>query len=267
MAEDSPRVEKHMNDQARPTDINVSPEQYEHIFKLYDDGLYLQAYRLAEAIGPLRQWRGTAARILAGRLAGNLGSMRLSDWHLIHAWRKDRTNPEAMWFFARYLLTMRGPLAAWKFVQESKFPADAPKDLQSHWCSQHAAILGRLRNFDAAEEWLRKAEAIGEEPWTCLEWAALYVAEDRHDEAEKAARRRCNCVRGIAPASNGSPISSCKSSATTKRSIFSRKLQAVLRAGPSSPSSPSCRWNSSVTLRPPAVSTNMNGSRRFWITS
>ena len=105
----------HMNELAPVLNVLVPPDLYERIRKLYEDGLYLQAYRLAETRGPLKTWRGTAARVLAGRMAGNLGSMRLSDWHFIHAWRQDRRNPEAMWFFARYLLSMRGPLAAWRF--------------------------------------------------------------------------------------------------------------------------------------------------------
>ena len=162
-----------MSDLAQSAEVYVTTEQRARIFALYDAGLYMQAYRHAEDIGPLRNWRGTEARILAGRMAGNLGSMRLSDGHLIHAWRQDRKHPEALWFFARYLLGARGPLAAWKFVQSHPCPAEAAKELQSHWLSQHAAILGRLRDFDAAEDWLNKAEAIGEEPWTCLERAGL----------------------------------------------------------------------------------------------
>src|SRR5215210_4070413 len=89
--------------------VQIAREPRESVFKLYDDGQYLQAYRCAEAVAPLAQWRGTEARILAGRLVGNLGSLRMSDWHFVHAWRQDRTHPEAMWFFARYLLGTRGP--------------------------------------------------------------------------------------------------------------------------------------------------------------
>src|ERR1051325_281942 len=182
-------VENLMSDPAQANDVRVSPEHYQAIFKLYDAGLYLQAYRLAEQLGPLKHWRGTQARILAGRMAGNLGSTRMADWHFVHAWRKDRNHAEALWFFGRYLLAARGPLAAWTFVLGRQFPAAGPKDLRSHWCSQHPAILGPLRDFDAAEDWLKKAEEIGIEPWTCLEWAMLYTLQDRAEEAEKAARR------------------------------------------------------------------------------
>lgn len=178
-----------MNNLAAVADILVPEDERQRIFELYDDGLYLQAYQRARGVGPLERWRGTEARILAGRMAGNLGSTRLADWHFVHAWRRDRTHAEAMWFFARYLLTVRGPLAAWQFVQNHPLPQDASRTALSHWYSQHAAILGRLRDFDAAEGWLRKADALGEEAWTCLEWAALNVLEDRHADAEKAARR------------------------------------------------------------------------------
>lgn len=35
---------------------------------LYDDGKLLQAWRLAQSLGPMRQWHGTHARLFAGRL-------------------------------------------------------------------------------------------------------------------------------------------------------------------------------------------------------
>lgn len=178
-----------MSELAPMADLNISPDRLQRIFTLYDDGLYLQAYHLAQELGPLEKWRGADARILAGRLAGNLGAPRGGDWHFIHAWRKDKTHPEALWFYARTLLTLRGPLAAWKFVAGWPFPARAPKKSLSHWYSLHGAILGLLRDFDAAEDWLKKADELGPQPWTCLEWAALYSLEDRHDEAESAARR------------------------------------------------------------------------------
>ena len=57
----------------------ISPEQRQAVFALYDQGLYLQAYELARSFAPLHEWRGTDARILAGRMAGNLGSQRLGD--------------------------------------------------------------------------------------------------------------------------------------------------------------------------------------------
>src|SRR5579864_8079394 len=89
--------------------VKVSSKELERITKIYDKGLYLQAYQQAEKIGPLRHWTGTRARILAGRLAGNLGGPRLGEWHFIRAWRGDRNDPEASWFYGRYVLDADGP--------------------------------------------------------------------------------------------------------------------------------------------------------------
>jgi len=169
----------------------LTPEQVAGVFALYDRGLYLQAYELGRSFAPLHLWRGTSARILAGRMAGNLGSQRLGDWHFMHAYRADPTHPDACWYFANYLANRRGPLPAWQFMQKvGALADDAPLDSRAHWLALHGTVLGRLRDFDAAEEWSARAEALGHaHPWVVLERAALYALEDRSDEAEQLARQ------------------------------------------------------------------------------
>jgi tetratricopeptide (TPR) repeat protein len=166
-------------------------EQQQAVFALYDRGLYLQAFELGRAYAPLHGWRGTAARILAGRMAGNLGNQRLGDWHFIHAYREDPTDPDACWYFANYLANRRGALASWQFLRKvGELPADAPLESRAHWLALHATVLGRLRDFDAAEDWLERAEALGAiHPWVALERAALFALEDRSDKAEQMARK------------------------------------------------------------------------------
>ena len=51
-----------------------SPEKLHEIQDLYENGLTLKAWAVAQECGPLREWKGTPARILAGRLAGQLGA-------------------------------------------------------------------------------------------------------------------------------------------------------------------------------------------------
>jgi tetratricopeptide (TPR) repeat protein len=178
------------NDSPRLPDILVSPEQLPAVQALYDQGLYLQAYRATEGIGPLARWSGTAARLLAGRLAGNLGGGRLGTWHFIRAWRADPLHHHACWYYANHLADTRGPWKAWQYLQQRGDMPEASLENQSHWCSLHADILGQLRDFAAAEEWLTKAEALGlNHPWTYLSRAMLCSYEDRHDEALEAARQ------------------------------------------------------------------------------
>src|ERR1700687_447393 len=90
----------------------------EQVQSLYEQGLYLQAHTLAERNLPLRQWEGTVGRILAGRLAGNLGGNRLANAYFVCAWRENPSDPLANQFRARVLLERHGPLAAWNAVRE-----------------------------------------------------------------------------------------------------------------------------------------------------
>ena len=124
-----------MNELAPTGQANPTSEQLQSIHRLYEQGLYIQAYELSKEIGPLDTWRGADARIMAGRLAGNLGGIRLGDWHFLKAWRQNPSSAEAHWFYARTLLALRGPWAAWQFVQKHPLPANASPKSQSHWLS------------------------------------------------------------------------------------------------------------------------------------
>jgi tetratricopeptide (TPR) repeat protein len=170
--------------------VVVPADDLERITKIYDQGLYLQAYHAAEAIGPLSQWTGTTQRILAGRIAGNLGSQRLADVMFIRAFRADSKSCEASWYYTRYLLDARGPFQALQVLKKQGLFPEAPPDQRSFWLSLWATVHGRVRDFDNAEKWLAEAESLGwQHPWIHLERAALFNLEDRHEEALQAVRR------------------------------------------------------------------------------
>jgi hypothetical protein len=48
----------------------------DRVQSLYDRGLHLQAYQTAIAHAPLAEWQSTRARILAGRIALQVGGQR-----------------------------------------------------------------------------------------------------------------------------------------------------------------------------------------------
>src|SRR5579862_6295109 len=58
-------------------DLAAGADLLARVNELYDSGLMLQAYSAAQAIRPMRIWRGVEQRVLAGRLAMNLGARRL----------------------------------------------------------------------------------------------------------------------------------------------------------------------------------------------
>jgi tetratricopeptide (TPR) repeat protein len=174
-----------------PAPRAVSPAQLAPLLELYQRGQCLQAYRLAESLGPLPQWIGTDARLLAGRLAVHLGAPRLMyRFHLL-AWRHDRSHPEACYYHARALQDRRGSLAAWRFLQRvGELPAETAANVRSDWLAFHGSVLARFRDFDAAETYLRRAEeTCPEQPWTCMERAFVMELEDRYEESLAAERR------------------------------------------------------------------------------
>jgi tetratricopeptide (TPR) repeat protein len=172
------------------TTFAPTPDQLAQITKLYDAGLYVQAYRASEAIGPLRRWVGTDARLLAARMATNLGAPDLGRQLILAVWRNDRAHPQACWFYARQLLDSRGPWAAMQFMRPLGTFADATARDRAYWLSLYAQVYGRARDFENSAKWLAQAEAVcGDDPWVLLERAALLSMEDREEEAIGAARR------------------------------------------------------------------------------
>ncbi len=172
----------------------------DEVLALYDRGLYLQAYRAAEQHLPLRHWEGAPARLLAGRLAGNLGSQRLAHALFVCAWRESPTDPWACYFRTRVLLDRYGPLAAWHVLRNTDQWADAPAEANANWLALKAHVASALRDFDAADRWLERAEQLAPaDPWLCVERATVLEREDRYAEALAAAQRSLQLVPWYRP--------------------------------------------------------------------
>lgn len=171
------------------------------LLELYDRGLYHQAYQAGSEYGPIKDWDGPRGRMISSRLASHLGAPRLSRLQRIRAWRKYPNDPEVLYYHAYTVLGTKGPLGTWKFLNEVTFPDDASKDLQSSWHAMHAQVLAELRDFDAAEEWLKRAEDIApDNPWVHSTWSSLLETEDRYADALAAAERALGLVPWYRPA-------------------------------------------------------------------
>jgi tetratricopeptide (TPR) repeat protein len=178
-----------MTTQTLTTPEVLTAEQFQPVLELYERGLCLQAYRRSEALGPLKDWRGPDARVLAGRLAGNLAAPRLAAWHFYHAFRADPTHPEVCWYHVRELLERRGPLRAWQVLQRCGDFPNVAAATRAPWLALHTLVLGRLRDFEAAQRWLRRAEEVApESAWVRLERCSLLLSEDRPEAALAAAQ-------------------------------------------------------------------------------
>lgn len=169
--------------------MKITAAQLAPVAAFYNQCLYLQAYRAAEAIAPLHEWEGTDALLLAGRLANNIGSSKLGRQLHQKAYRLDPTSGEAAYYKVRVILERRGPLAAWRFLHKIGATLNASTTVQADWLAFHGIVLGALRDFDAAEEWLAKAEKLDpENPWIWIERSHLCELEDKYEEALAAAQ-------------------------------------------------------------------------------
>src|SRR5438046_2683886 len=90
--------------------IFPSSAQLQPVLRLHRRGLHLQAHAAALQVGSLLAWRSTAARLLAGQLASQLGAPKLAAWHWVHAYREQPEDAETRIVYLRRVLNTRGAL-------------------------------------------------------------------------------------------------------------------------------------------------------------
>ncbi|MBY0395284.1 MAG: hypothetical protein K2X91_02290, partial [Thermoleophilia bacterium] len=109
--------------------------------------------------------------------------------HLL-AFRSTPHHPEAIYYHARYRMERFGPLSTWEFMRRHPDWSEASPELQADWLALHGFIAARLRDFDRAERWLNRADAVGPgRPWPLIERSSVYELADRPEDALVAARR------------------------------------------------------------------------------
>ena len=109
----------------------------------------MQAYRVAESIGALREWSGSKALLIASRLAANLGATRLQRWLQLRALRANPRDNEAVYFARLGLHRRRRPVAAWRFVEKLGTLSGTPRE-RAELLSLRARIADDFRDFDAS---------------------------------------------------------------------------------------------------------------------
>lgn len=144
---------------------------------LYDRGLYLQAYRAAIVQAPLAEWRGTAARILAGRIAMQVGGQRQGYAYHLWAWHGEKSAATAA-YYGRFVVARQGLLSGWKFASTIADWPEATDRERAEWWAFRARLLSQFRDFDAALQCLQRAIAIDPENYWLYATQA-WVLEDR----------------------------------------------------------------------------------------
>ncbi len=220
----------------------LAPEDLGRVRALYEEGQCLRAYELGQTFGPLDSWGGTAARLMAGGLAAHLGAPRLGTALHVRAYRDDARDPEACFYYTCALLSRRGPLRTWDFLKKVGPLPEAPDRIRGFWLSMHATVLGYLRDFDAAETWLARAEeAAPEHAWLLVQRSSLFETEDRYDDALATSREALARRPGTGRPCSRWRISCNSATATRNPSRCSPRPWTGSRAAQS--------WRSSVSSR------------------
>lgn len=178
------------DDPPEPTGPQPSADLVRRLGSLCDTGRYLQAYELIRGLAPPQSWEGADARVVAARLVTELGAPRLASVLLALAHREDRGHPRALFFYAGVVARRFGPLAEWRFLQRHGELPDARDDSRADWLGNHATVLATLRDFERADEYMRRAlELQPENPWIACQQADMLEEADRRKEALAAVKR------------------------------------------------------------------------------
>jgi predicted Zn-dependent protease len=212
--------------------MDIAPADLARVRELYHSGHYLSAYRAAEAVAPLRNWTGPAARLLAGRLAIQLGAPKLGRRLHLVAFRESPAYPEAVYYHARYRLERFGPFSAWRFMRAHPDWSDAGPDLHADWLALAAVVAARFRDFDRAERLLNRADQVApDRPWPLVERSAVYEFAERTEDALAAARRALELQPRFRPAVQSVAHMTMRLGRDTEALAFLQEADAHLESG------------------------------------
>lgn len=152
---------------------------------LHQQGLYFQELSLAQDHwGPYNRWRTQDQLLIGGNIFANLGLQRIATAMRLWGWRKNRGNPEAIYYLTLATFARKGPLAALKLFSHHGDLLRAKPAIRARWLALKAAVYGQYRDWESAHQLLDKAMQLAPaHPQVTMELAYLLEQEDRYQEA------------------------------------------------------------------------------------
>ena len=169
--------------------------------ELYNRGLFRQAHEVAASLGPMHQWPGDEAQVMAGRLLYQLGSFRRATaWHL-RAWRRSPKASITTSYAASAVINTCGPLRGLRFIDEHLACDHLEDDHRGDLWGTRATLLASLRDFDEAETSFVQARKFSKNPaWFAVQQSYARRAEDRIEESLGLAQEAMNVHAWYLPA-------------------------------------------------------------------
>lgn len=165
-------------------DLAANDQRLDAVERLCDDALTLDAWTIAQQLGPLHQWRGGKAELIAARLARHLGAGRLSRRLIVQAHRRFPDQPETWFWYAHELWESRGPLEAWLYLKVLPTSEVASLTLRADLLELLAQLAGALGDFAVARDLLQSVDESlrGNGDWLAAR-ASIELREDDHKRA------------------------------------------------------------------------------------
>lgn len=169
----------------------MTDNTYSQILEQYDRGQYHAAYQIGtNAWGPIEQWPGVEGRVIAGRLAHNLGGQRWGRLCHIRACKAYPDHPELLFYKYMVMLSYEGPLETWRQMAYQGLPPGLNPELQAELLSLRSQVFTSLRDFTAAERDIETAlQLVPDHVWVLVERHSLLAAMDRREAALSATAR------------------------------------------------------------------------------
>ena len=171
------------------------------VLSLYEAGQYIDAYTAGAELGPLHQWRSADGRVMAGRLANNLGAPRLG--RALHwlGWREFPEHPYCQYYGAMAYWSRFGPVRAWERFRDVEMPESSDARVRADWLAMKALLLSSFRDFSRADALLIQAlELDPDSSWLHVELCEILDRQDLHEDGLRAAREALKLQPWFRPA-------------------------------------------------------------------
>lgn len=169
-------------------DLAENDERLDAIERLCDDARTLDAWTIAQELGPLHQWQGVKAGLTAARLARHLGAGRLSRRLIVRAHRRFPDQPETWFWYTCELWESRGPLEAWLYLKALPSTEVASPTLRADLLELLAQLAGALGDFAVARDLL---QAVDESLRGNGDWLAARASIELREDEPKRALETC----------------------------------------------------------------------------
>ena len=171
------------------------------VLELYERGRYVDAFERGQSLGPITEWKTATGRVMAGRLANNLGAPRLGRGLHWLALREFPDQPQCLYYGAMAYWGRFGVLRAWRRFRNVELPDGADDRMRADWLAMKAMMLSSMRDFSRADKLLIQAlELDPNSAWLHVELCEILDRQDLHEDALRAAREALNLQPWYRPA-------------------------------------------------------------------